>query len=513
MRQWHCWGVLAFCASFALVTANNTQAQPTYSIDFQGPTASPLGPSVSDADILTPAGAGVAPPPAVVIPAGPGFGTLGITGVGIHEGRELDALSYGLDGRFFRDEFVALPLFPEESERQSWTFSVDEFASGIPNPSPSVFTEGATGAGEASADVFRATTLPGGLPFVPLPPGANTGVFDGNGGATPFAAPGLNLVEPNTPTLSSLPDQGDNLDAWDIDTPVFRFELATTVYYSLDSSYGDPLETFPANTGTAVANGFVGGDVLVTDTIAPVPTPMLYADSRLLGLNGGVFNPDVQAEDGDDLDALVLWENGDGVYSPTTGPYSWVDGETDMLLYSVRRNSSIVITPTLDALGSGLEITEGDILIPVETAPGVFEPGIFINAEALGLSTVRSGSGTPYPFPNPRFEGQEIWDDDLDGLDVEVLDLTADADGDGDVDVADVLAWQRGFGSVPPPVPGVPDGNFDFDLDVDGDDLSVWTSQFGLGALPVAATTPVPEPAVWALASTLLLAASAARRR
>ncbi len=510
MRQRFSCAILA-AAGFTLVAAGYANAQrPTYSIDFQGPTASPLGPSVSDADILTPTGPGVAPPPAVVIPASAGPGTLGIAGVGIHEGRELDALSYGFEGRFFRDEFAAEPLLPKEETRQSWTFSVDEFAAGLPSPSPSVFTEGVTGAGEAAADVFRSNTLPGGIPPVPLPPGFNVGEFDGNGGFTPFAAPGLNLVEPNLPSLFSLPDEGDNLDAWDIDTPVFRFELATTVYYSLDSSFGDPFETFPANTGTAVANGFVGGDVLFSDTIAALPTPTLYADSRLLGLNGGVFNPDEEAEDIDDLDALVLWENGDGVYTPTTGPYSWADGETDMLLYSVRRNSSILIAPTLDALGSGLVITEGDILIPVETAPGVFEPGIFINAEALGLSTVRSGGGTPFPIPNPRFEGERIWDDDLDGLDVEVLDLTADADGDGDVDIHDLLAWQRGFGSVPPPVPGVPDGNFDFDFDVDGDDLAVWISQVGIGAMPIVAATP--EPGTWVLVSTLLLAGCTIRR-
>ena len=227
--------------------------------------------------------------------------------------------------------------------------------------------------------------------------GGNTGIFDGNGGLTPFPAPGLNLIEPNPPTPGSASDPGDNLDAWDIDTPppapIFGTAFTTPVYFSLDSSFGDPLESIPPyNTGTALANTFVGGDVLVS-TIVGAP-PALYAPAVSLGLDFG-------GTDTDDLDALVLWDNGDGVYQPTDGPYSWMFG-TDMLLYSVRRGSALI--GTIDAL-LGAPIEEGDILVPFAFST----PGIFVPAEALGLATVRTnGAGGTY----------QGFGDDLDALDV-----------------------------------------------------------------------------------------------
>ncbi len=396
--------------AIASLLAGTAVAQPTYSIDFQGPTAAPGGPfGISDGDILTPVGPGVVAPPAIVIPAVGGPATLGLGPAGIHGGHEVDALSYGHEPLLQNDLLAS----------HGWTFSVDEFAIGAPGvPGPSVTTEGAFGLMEASADIFASPTPPGPLPAFA---GVNFGAFDGNGGATPFPAPGLNLVEPNPPTFGALPDVGDNLDAWDIDSPP-----GDPVYFSLDSVFGEPFEVFPANTGTAVANAFVGGDVLVSTGAAPA----LYADSRFLGLNGGVPSGIPNTLDFDDLDALVLWDDGDAIYQPTTGPYSWLAGgpfgpATDMLLYSLRRNSALLLVAggTLDALGSGLAITEGDILIPVETAPGsgIFAPGIFIPAEALGISTVRSGGGFASGlFANPR-HGIDLWDDELDALDVEQL--------------------------------------------------------------------------------------------
>jgi len=392
--------------------AGVVHAQPTYSIDFQGPTAAPGGAlGISDGDILTPAAPGTVPPPAVAIPAagGPGSLGLGLGGMGIQGGYEVDALSYGLEPM----------LQPGPLSQHAWTFSVDEFALGLLGaPGPSVTTEGAR-AGmlmEASADVFASLTPAG---PVPIFFGANIGIFDGNGGTTPFLGPGLNLAEPNPPTIGGLPDVGDNLDAWDLDTPLG----VAPVYFSLDSAFGDPFEPFPANTGTALAQGFVGGDVLISPLTGVAPA--LYADSRFLGLNGGVPTGIPNDLDADDLDALVLWDNGNGTYEPTTEPYSWLGG-TDMLLYSLRRNSALLLVSggTLDALGSGLAITEGDILIPVETSPGVYAPGIFIPAENLGLDTVRSGGGfvSGLAFPNPRF-GLDLWDDELDALDVQQFEI------------------------------------------------------------------------------------------
>jgi len=154
-----------------------------------------------------------------------------------------------------------------------------------------------------------------------------------------------------------------------------------------------------------MANGFLGGDVLVSP-VAGGP-PVLYAAAPLLGL-------DLFGTGSDDLDALILNDMTDGavgLYTPTTGPYSWMTG-TDMLLFSVRRNSALVGTP--DGL-FGAPIEEGDILIPL--GPGAV-PGIWIAAEAMGLATVRSGFATSYGVPNLQYAGLDVWADDLDALDV-----------------------------------------------------------------------------------------------
>ena len=145
-------------------------------------------------------------------------------------------------------------------------------------------------------------------------------------------------------------------------------------------------------------------------------------------------------QDLDDVDALVLWENGIAGYQPTTGPFSWLAG-TDMLLYSVRRGSFAIGMP--DAL-FGAPIEEGDILIPVATPAGGFAPGIFIPAEDLGLATVRGGTAAMYGIINPAY-GADVWADDLDALDVvpEPTCGTTAADGGrpGRDDPSPIVNW------------------------------------------------------------------------
>jgi hypothetical protein len=186
-------------------------------------------------------------------------------------------------------------------------------------------------------------------------------------------------------------------------------DVAGLIYFSLDSNFPDPLEVPvgagpPPNAGTAVLNGFVGGDVLVT---TPGAAPALYAPAMALGLDLAV------GPDSDDLDALALMDNGDGVAlvgAPGSG--------LDEILFSVRRNSAVIGMP--DSL-FGAPIEEGDILtVPLPTAMGGLSlfPQIFIAAEALGLTTVRSGSAVAYGLPNPIYGGLDVWADDLDALDV-----------------------------------------------------------------------------------------------
>lgn len=402
----------ALCGSTAL-------AQGTGSMDYQGPTRlTPdgfgTGLLMTEGDILTPSTGGPpigllafnAPPPGIAQMPGPislTAAALGIVPTAPPGGYvELDALSYGRD------------LFPEEAPI---VFSVDEFASGIVNSPawPNVFSEGAMAgmSNEASADIYLERGAPRfmnplpTLPWPPFPPGTGNGILvDGNGnippgGIGPPFVPGIGLVEPNPPA-QGVPDQGDNLDAIDVDTT--PRDLQGPVFFSLDSSFADPLEVAigagpPPNTGTAAANNFVGGDVLVQFAPGAAPPPIaVFATAWQLGLDGAATpaNTADDIPDSDDLDALILSRmaaNGGPDFDPLGG---------DVLLFSVRRGSAIIGTP--DSM-LNIPIEEGDILAP----PGVFgvpgpAPGIFVAAEWLGLATVRSGTA-----------GQ--FGDDLDALD------------------------------------------------------------------------------------------------
>ena len=380
-RIWTC--VLA-ALIFAGVAPGIANAM-TFSIDWQGPTAGGVpgpftgipdsftGIPIDEGSILTPFFPG---PPG---PNPPAFGPLLPPGMMVHSlagspfgsvpgglgivtgppfgGVELDALSYGRDD--------GIELF----------FSVDEWAIGLPGPAPpNVFTEGAFGAAEASADVFAYLGL-----AIPTPPGpviGNTAVVDGDGVAS-FGGPGSGLIEPNPPLPG--PDSGDNLDAVDLDTTLA--DVTGPIYFSLDSLFVDPLEGVP-NTGTAFGNGFSGGDVLVS---TPGGVPAVFIPAPILGL-------DFFGTDTDDLDALALLDVGTvGVFEPGI----------DKVLFSVRRGSAVIGLPDS---AFGVPIEEGDVLsLPAGFTPF---PSIFIAAEALGLATARSGA-TPFGFG-----------DDLDALDI-----------------------------------------------------------------------------------------------
>src|SRR5205085_2649044 len=207
--------------------------------------------------------------------------------------------------------------------------------------------------------------------------------IDGNGLANACGTgsfPGLGLVEPSP--------GGDDLDALADDVPDRWLPRSTCTYFSLDSGFLDPIFLTP-NSGSAVAHGFVGGDVLVS---CPSCGPSVYASAVSLGL-------DAAGPDTDDLDALALRENGIAGYQRSTTPYDWTTGATDMLFFSVRRGSRLIGQP--DAF-FGAPIEPGDILVPTGALGSV--PGIWIAAETLGMSTMRSTAG--------------VISDDLDALDV-----------------------------------------------------------------------------------------------
>ena len=458
-------GALAIaCAALLLSSAAGAVPTPfqnfenmTFSIDVQGPTIGTLdsfyGIPISGTDVLTPfppgppgpnpPAAGPLPPPGIFIdppfPPAPQVVGLNIApspflntanGWG-----ELDALSFGRD-----------PLDPPFPENLYYVFSVDEFAIGLPGTA--VRAEGVLGYQQASADTFitrkpsplpsppgfgapgaTVSPVPGTNNFMPVA-GTNARFTDGDGifveNGIPVGGPlvngvsqpGVGLIEPNPPTRQSIPDPGDNLDALDFGTTLG--DRDDWVFFSLDSAFADPLETAgasPPNYATAAANGFVGGDVLMGLPAGPPGgAVVLYAPATTLGL-------DLFAADLDDLDALKLHENGDHVFQVSQQPFDWLDGSTDMLLFSVRRGSSII--GLLDSI-FGIPIEEGDVLTTPCMAGSVLpdgtvcvggpRPGIFTAAEQLGLATVRSGTAASWGITNPAYR-QDLWADDLDALD------------------------------------------------------------------------------------------------
>ena len=409
---------IAACGTTALLlTTALASAQTQYSIDYRGPTISAPDSAwfspITEGDVLLPFGGVPAygPPvlPRIDKAAGPGGLVpinLGLAGYAACVGHppgmpctvEVDALSHGLDNPMD-------PLFPYPPVGML-RFSVDEYATGIPTgfPGPDVFSEAP--AGDASADVFSPVIpFPGPMPPFAIPP-LVVAVIDGDGlpSASGFVYPGVGLVEPNPPTGGPGATPGDNLDALDEETPPGVYPA----FFSLGGGIVDPY-TGAAGTGSAAFHGFAAADILIS--FGPGAPPAVFAPAPTLGLD--IFGPGT-----DDLDALILWENGTGLFEPSPGPYAWTTGATDMVLFSVRRGSAVI--GMLDSV-LGIPIEEGDVLIP-PLAGGPPTPGILFAAENLGLATARSG----------------VPADELDALDARFFP-DSDCDGDGLDDLAAVL--------------------------------------------------------------------------
>ena len=311
------WGFLrVVLAAVAVVAGTSAAGAQTFSIDAGSPSRGGVG-SAED-DLAT------APWPALVL-SGAFTASGGVTGP-----IEVDAFS-----------FQQPHFWKSEEDVFSIEFSVDRAALGVPGTAVAVETTGpAGGAGHAAADVFR-TLAPFGLP-------ANVQLYDGDGvlTATNAGLP-LGLVEAPLP---------DNVDGLDLTGPVVG--PGTFVYFSVDAgSAAGPYAGAVTQADVLVGPGAAGFD-------APAGT-LVYAAAAALGLNPA---------GGDDIDALVVFDNGDFVFTPGT----------DRILFSLAPGS-----PTLLLIaGPGGAATAGDILMDGGLAGA---PMVLFAAESLGLQTLRSG--------------------------------------------------------------------------------------------------------------------------
>ncbi len=393
MRYPYCPAVLLACLAFASeVRAQNTSL--VFSVDWHGPMQgvkdSLSGQPITPGDLMQAEGglpAFNARVPEILIDGG----VLGLVNYnqcvgsppGSACGVEVDALSFGRDMAFPKDPKVNYRLI----------FCVDEYARGRTMPGPSIATEAPIG--DICGDLI--TTLP--LPPVPILPGQagrHIVMIDGDGMLNPsgqgFVSPGLGLTEPNIPD-TGLPnnsfDFGDHIDAFDMG----RAAAPDTdpIWFSVDSRIFDPRAGVP-NSGTSAVQGVSGADIILR---APSGGLSVYARAKDLGL-------DELGTDTDDVDALIIAENGVPGYQPSVSLFDWLPaGGTDLLVFSVRRGSAII--GSIDFL-LGIPISPGDLLIPPPPGLAHQNPGIIVAAESMGMQTSRSG-GTS--------------DDDLGGADCE----------------------------------------------------------------------------------------------
>lgn len=312
----------------------------------------------SAGDILTPGDAGVTPdavnvpsglPPQVAIHEGVGGG-FATNGLGLPVGLQVDAFSRGDD----MDRQIPAGIHGvAPGAIYSWLFSVDTAAVG---KSGGVLSE-AAGDG-ASADVYVSEVKVDGAPgnaVVTQTPDKNALGYDGDGS---LGAPSMGLTE------------NEDVDAIDISYASHPGVdvLGGPSYFSLDS-------TSAATPGFAGLGVGTSGADLFSSTGGVIST---FATHTALGLAAG-----------DDLDALVIADNGNGTFDAASQFFDWTDESADMVLFSLAPGS-----PTLgtDDVVRDLAIEPGDILTFVTgPIPGV---AIFIPAEDLGLLTVRSGDAS-----------------------------------------------------------------------------------------------------------------------
>ena len=332
-----------------LAMADRAEAQVEFSITGPSPTVGKLaggaGPAITEGDLLGPAGGTPALGPLPI----PSLVHSGAADLGLAAGfEEVDAFSHGAD---------ALITQPDLPNCRVW-FSVGDAARSVPRMlQPTVWSETMTvGFEEAGADVWVDHGLIGPLPAGPIGfmgPARHVGLIDGNGLASPVGSvyPGLGLEE-------RFVEAGvDDLDALDGHHDVGGHP--GTGYFSLSFA-------------SAAFYGLSGADIL--QSALNGAAPVVYIPANFLGLSAM-----------DDVDALALWDDGDGFYEPYQEVVNWLPiwgQDADMVLFSVRPGSPVI--GVADSI-FGMPIEPGDVLVP--PLMGGMPPGILIAAERLDLRT------------------------------------------------------------------------------------------------------------------------------
>ncbi|WP_145200043.1 hypothetical protein [Planctomycetes bacterium Poly30] len=306
---------------------------------------------------------------------------------GVACGLEINAISFGKGSRLKLDPNYVFHVL----------FSVDEFAVGRPSPAGFEFTDVfQEGFGrEAAGDMFFSTFTG----IAPFGLGPNAGYADGNGRRVTQGAShvfGLGLVEPITPDQGTV-DSGDNVDAINYGK---RFdETQDVLFFSMEGGFPRCNEAGASFDAAANQPLLGGASARAADVLLYVPGSggvRAYARAQELGL-------DLFGLGTDDIDALMVVENGQPGYQAPASLYDWDGvGGSDLILFSLRCGSATVgMTDPV----TNREIGEGDILIKLAGTSGL--PQVFLPAESLGLRSLAAGDTA-----NDELNGLDIFDDD-----------------------------------------------------------------------------------------------------
>ncbi|MEM8712307.1 MAG: hypothetical protein AAGG01_15255, partial [Planctomycetota bacterium] len=288
---------------------------------------------------------------------------------------------------------------------------------------------------DQGADVFRSQWDGELSPENALETGRNLIAVDGNGIGTfdglGMQRPGTGAGEPNRPG-DRWPqrrfDGGDDLDALQIGVTPNHFQQ---IYFSLDAGLADSLDPMgtPAIPSSAARLDVSGADVLTKAGIGEI---RVYASASELGLDRA----------GDDIDALILSENGAPSYQRPSTPFGWESDGDDMVLFSLRRGSV-----SLGRLDSALDlpICEGDLLA-APLLSGV-APRIIVTAESLGLRSMRTSPNSDSDdldgasFDEDPEEFTDCNDNDIEDR-LDIVDGTSyDFDENGIPDECEYQGW------------------------------------------------------------------------